>query len=81
VSSVERLLECSAKRTEWHGYGTKEQVRCYRFRFWTTMIARIEAIMSFKLRINSKKGLSARFILSETPVCESATAGPLATIS
>src|SRR5271165_492375 len=44
-------------------------------RFWTTMIAtkiaRIEAAMSFKLRIKSKKGLSTRFILSETPACES----------
>src|SRR5271155_2857799 len=43
-------------------------------RFWTTMIAtkiaRIEAVMSFKLRIKAKNGLSANFILSKTPACE-----------
>ena len=43
-------------------------------RFWTTMIAtkmaRIEATMIFKLRIKSKKGLSATLHLGETPARE-----------
>src|SRR6266404_2771097 len=49
-------------------------------RFWTTVIAtkiaRIEAVMSFKLRIKSKKGRSARLILRETPTCKSGDCCP-----
>ena len=43
--------------------------------FWTTMIAtkmaRIEAVISFKLRIEAKNGPFAKFFLSETPTFES----------
>ena len=49
-------------------------------RFWTIMIAtkmaRIEATMIFKLRIKSKKGLSAILHLCETPARERGNGWP-----